>query len=485
MRAGPARLWRSSLRLRLTVTGTLLAAMTFAIAAPVAISLYHASLTNSTWNTVTGTAVQVADKLKSAQQLPDPIPMPVAPGVPRIQVLDSENRVVTGDPASAVRPAMFRLPPGQSSQRAVLAHPAFMTAGSAAVYAVRTVTPHGPETVVAALSLDPAGAQARQVAALTAGLAAVALAVVAAVSWLTAGWSLRPVERLRAQAAAIAASGDLAGRLAGLGADELARLGGTLNAMLESLELSVDRQRRFVADAAHELRTPLAGMTTALEVARSHPDTSETLADDLLDGHRRLGRLVNDLLLLAAVDGRAACRAEPVDLAGVLTDCSRRPVPDGVSLRLGHLDRVFVVGDETQLSRVISNLVDNALRYASSVVELSVRQDGRHAVVSVSDDGPGIPVPDRERIWERFARLDDDRSRASGGSGLGLAMVRELTAAHGGTVAVTGTQPAPGATFLVRLPAGGAETPRARSEFSLHSKRKVASASAPAGRPPG
>ena len=190
--------------------------MTFAIAAPVAISLYHASLTNSAWNTVTGTAGQVAAKLKSAQQLPDPIPMPVAPGVPRIQVLDSENRVVTGDPASAVRPAMFRLPPGQSSQRAVLAHPAFMTAGSAAVYAVRAVTPHGPETVVAALSLDPAGAQARQVAALTAGLAAVALTVVAAVSWLTAGWSLRPVERLRAQAAAIAASGDLTRRLAGL-----------------------------------------------------------------------------------------------------------------------------------------------------------------------------------------------------------------------------------------------------------------------------
>ena len=476
MTAGPARWWRSSLRLRLTVTGTLLAAVIFGIAAPVAIGLYHASLTNSAWNTVTETAGQVAAKLKSAQRLPDPIPMPVAPGVPRVQVLDRGNRVVTGDPASAARPAMYLLPPGRGSERAVVTHPAFMTAGRAAVYAVRTGTPHGPETVVVALSLDPAGAQARQVAALTAGLAAVALAVVAAVSWLTAGWSLRPVERLRAQAAAIAASGELSGRLASLGGDELARLGGTLNAMLESLEASVDRQRRFVADAAHELRTPLAGLTTALEVARGDPDPSETLADDLLAAHRRLGRLVNDLLLLAAVDGRAAHRAEPVDLAGVVTDCSRRPVPGGVSLRLGRLDRVTVVGDETQLSRVISNLVDNALRYAGSVVELSVRHDGRHAVVSVSDDGPGIPVPDRERIWERFARLDDDRSRASGGSGLGLAMVRELAAAHGGTASVTSTQPAPGATFLVCLPAGGMEAPRARSEFSLHSKRKVASA---------
>ena len=230
--------------------------------------------------------------------------------------------------------------------------------------------------------------------------------------------------------------------------------------MLDSLEASVHRQRRFVADAAHEMRTPVAGMTTTLEVARTHPQASQTLVDDLLDGHRRLGRLVNDLLILAAVDGRAPQRAEPVDLAGVVTDCSRRPVPDGISLHLGRLDRVFVLGDETQLSRVVSNLVDNALRYAASMVELSVRQDGQQAVITVSDDGPGIPEPERERIWERFARLDDDRSRASGGSGLGLAMVKELTDAHRGTVSVTGRQPGPGATFLVRLPVTAADRTR-------------------------
>ena len=455
-----ARIWRSSLRLRLTVTGTLLAAVIFAIAGPVAISLYRGSLTDSVWGSVTGAASQVAAKLESSRQVPDPIPMPVAAGVPRIQVLDARNHVVTGDPASAARPAIYRLPIGRSSQRAVLSHPAFLAGSGVAVYAVRASTPHGPETVVAAMSLDPAAAQARKVAEFTAALAAGALAVVAAVCWLTAGWALRPVERLRREAAAIAASGDLSGRLDGLGADELARLGGTLNKMLVSLETSVDRQRRFVADAAHEMRTPVAGMTTTLEVARAHPETSQALVDDLLAGHRRLGRLVNDLLILAAVDGRAPQRAAPVDLAGVVTDCSRRPVPDGIGLRLGQLDRVFVAGDETQLSRVVSNLVDNALRYAASMVELSVRQDGQQAVITVADDGPGIPAADRERIWERFARLDDDRSRASGGSGLGLAMVRELTAAHGGTVSVTGRQPGPGATFLVRLPVTAADRVR-------------------------
>ncbi len=455
-----ARIWRSSLRLRLTVTGTLLAAVIFAIAGPVAISLYHGSLTDSVWGSVTGGASQVAAKLESSQPVPDPIPMPVAAGVPRIQVLDARNHVVTGDPASAARPAIYRLPIDRSSQRAVLSHPAFLAASGVALYAVRAATPHGPETVVAAMSLDPAAAQARKVAEFTAALAVGALAVVAAVCWLTAGWALRPVERLRREAAAIAASGELSGRLAGLGADELARLGGTLNEMLVSLETSVDRQRRFVADAAHEMRTPVAGMTTALEVAQTHPETSQTLVDDLLAGHRRLGRLVNDLLILAAVDGRAPQRAEAVDLAGVVTDCSRRPVPDGTSLRLGQLDRVFVLGDETQLSRVVSNLVDNALRYAASMVELSVHQDGQQAVIMVSDDGPGIPAADHERIWERFARLDDDRSRASGGSGLGLAMVRELAMAHGGTVSVTSRQPGPGATFLVRLPVTAADRVR-------------------------
>jgi signal transduction histidine kinase len=449
---GPARLWHSSLRLRLTVTATLLAAVTLAVAGSVAITLYHNSLTNSVWRTVTGTVNEVASNFDSAKAPPDPIPMPVGPGVPRVQVLDSRNHVITGDPVSAARSAMYQLQSGRSSERSVVANPAFMTAGSAAVYALRTVTPQGEETFVAALSLDPAWAQTWQVARLAGGLTAVALAVVAAVSWLTAGRSLRPVERLRLQAATIAASGDLSGRLAGLGTDELARLGGTLNEMLKSLEESVDRQRRFVADAAHELRTPLAGMTTALEVAQTHPQTSQTLVNDLLAGHRQLGRLVNDLLILAAIDGRAARRPESVDLAGVITDCSRRPLPDGISLRLGHLDRVFVAGDETQLSRLVSNLVDNALKYAGSTVELSARQDGDHVVISVSDDGPGIPAADRERIWERFTRLDDDRSRRSGGSGLGLAMVRELTAAHGGTVSVTDTVPAPGATFLTRLP---------------------------------
>jgi signal transduction histidine kinase len=153
----------------------------------------------------------------------------------------------------------------------------------------------------------------------------------------------------------------------------------------------------------------------------------------------------------------------------VVTGCSRRPVPDGVSLRLGQLDRALVPGDETQLSRVVSDLVDNALKYARSMVEPSVRKGGQQAVISVSDDGPGTPVADRMRICERFTRLDDARSRASGGSGPGLAMVMAPAAAHGGSVSATSREPGPGATFLVRLPVepGGYSSPALSSARTL------------------
>ncbi len=226
--------------------------------------------------------------------------------------------------------------------------------------------------------------------------------------------------------------------------------------MLASVEASVERQRRFVADAAHELRTPLAGVIAVLELAQQHQDISrDTLITELLAGHRRLSRTLNDLLVLAALDGRAHEKLLPVDLAGVVTDCSRRSVPAGLGLHVGPLERAVVLGRELQLSRMVTNLVDNALRYARSAVRLSVTVSPGWARVCVTDDGPGIAEPDRARVWDRFVRLDDDRSRAGAGSGLGLAIVREVAAAHGGEVAVSGAEPGPGTAFVIRLPLAG------------------------------
>ncbi len=328
-----------------------------------------------------------------------------------------------------------------------------MGGSSATVYAVRVRTPGGPETVVAAIPLNGVAARVTEVIEATAGICAGALIVVGRVAWLTAGRVLRPVERLRTRAAAITASADPSGRLPRSGTDELGKLAGTLNAMLASLERSADRQRRFVADAAHELRTPLAGLTAALEIAQQHPDTArDTLTGELLAGHRRLSRTLNDLLVLAALDGRAHDTRRPVDLAGVVTDCTRRSVPEQMSLHAGTLQRAVVLGSESQLSRMVGNLVDNALRYARSKVNLSVTASPGWARISVTDDGPGIPEADSERVWDRFVRLDDDRSRASGGSGLGLAIVREIAVAHGGEASVGNASPGPGAEFVIRLP---------------------------------
>jgi signal transduction histidine kinase len=449
---GPVRLWRSSLRLRLAVAGIGLASVIFAISAAAMISLYRQSLAAAVQHTAAAAAASVATRA-SQGWLPDPIPMPDGPGVPRVQVLDSAGRVITGDPRSAGQPAMFRLPSGVRRRQAVLDRLRLLPGASADVYAVRVGTPAGPQTVVAALSLGPVTARVREVIQVMVGSCLAALAVVGIVAWLTAGRVLRPVERMRSQAVAITGGGDLSGRLPDAGADELSKLAGTLNGMLASLQQSVGRQRRFVADAAHELRTPLAGLTAALEVAQAHPGAADgRLVSELLGGHRRLSRMVNDLLVLAALDGQAPRGVTPVDLAGVVTDCSRRSVPAGLALRVTTLQRVTVLGNEPQLSRMIGNLVDNALRYAASAVEIALSARDGMARIAVADDGPGVPAADRERIWDRFVRLTDDRSRASGGSGLGLAIVAELAAAHGGSASVRDRPGGPGAEFVVLLP---------------------------------
>lgn len=449
---GMPRLWRSSLRLRLTVAGAALAAAIFAIGGAVTITLYSRSLTLSVQRDTAQTATAIASRVKD-QWLPDPIPMPTGPDVPRVQVLDSDGSVVTGDPASAAEPAMYRLPAGLSQQQLTVGRLPLLAGDSAAVYAVRVTSPAGPETVLAALSLRGVTATVNEAVDATAGICVAALIVVGIVAWLTAGRVLRPVERMRTRAAAITASADPSGRLPRSGTDELSKLAETLNGMLGSLERSVERQRRFVADAAHELRTPLGGLTATLEIAQQHPDTAPgTLIAELLAGHRRLSRTLNDLLVLAAVDGRAQDRMIPVDLAGVVTDCSRRRIPDGVCLRTGTVERAVVLGHESQLSRMVSNLVDNALRYTRSTVELSVTARDGWAVIRVTDDGAGIPEADRERMWDRFVRLDDDRSQATGGNGLGLAIVRELASAHGGTAMVHEAATGPGAEFVIRLP---------------------------------
>ncbi|EGX58954.1 two-component sensor kinase [Streptomyces zinciresistens K42] len=279
------------------------------------------------------------------------------------------------------------------------------------------------------------------------------LAVVAGATWLVTRRALSPVEGIRREMAAITASEDLARRVPVPAThDEVARLALTTNETLTALETSVERQRRFVADASHELRSPIASLRTQLEVGAAHPELLDL--DGAVHDTVRLQVLAADLLLLARLDAGerpgqarfdlgALAREEAGGRAGVSVDAPDAELP--------------VIGSKGQVGRVLTNLLDNAARHARSAVTVSVREErGEHeegdwAVVAVADDGDGVAEADRERIFERFVRLDEARSRDDGGAGLGLAIARDVAVRHGGTLTVD-RAPAGGALFELRLP---------------------------------
>ncbi|MGC5040667.1 sensor histidine kinase [Streptomyces sp. DT190] len=271
------------------------------------------------------------------------------------------------------------------------------------------------------------------------------LGVVAGVTWLVTRRALRPVEGIRREMAAITRSEDLARRVPEPDThDEIARLASTTNETLAALETSVERQRRFVADASHELRSPIASLRTQLEVAAAHPELLDL--DGAVEDTVRLQRLAADLLLLARLDAGERPVDTRVDLAGLAREEAEGR--SGVSVVA---EPVEVAGSKGQLGRVLANLLDNAQRHARSAVTVSVRREGDLAVVGVADDGDGVPEADRERIFERFVRLDAARSRDDGGAGLGLAIARDVAVRHGGTL-TAGQGPAGGALFELRLP---------------------------------
>jgi signal transduction histidine kinase len=235
----------------------------------------------------------------------------------------------------------------------------------------------------------------------------------------------------------------------------------TLNDMLSRLAEAQQRQRDLVSDTAHELRSPIASIRAQLEVALDHPDGldwTETARDVHADT-LRLARLTEDLLLLARLDGQPL-RRKPTDLAAVCESVAARYATARVPVRAetaapGLMEPCVVSGDQDALARLLVNLLDNAVRHAASQVRVSVLRDGGWAVLTVTDDGPGIPPEDAERVFGRFARLDDARARVEAGggeegAGLGLAIVRSTAEAHGGTVSLGDARP--GLRAVVRLP---------------------------------
>lgn len=280
--------------------------------------------------------------------------------------------------------------------------------------------------------------------------------VLACLVWWLVGRTLRPVEAVRREAAAIGGAGLDRRVPVPAGDDEIARLARTLNGMLGRIEESSRRQQQFVADASHELRSPLARMRAEIEVDLAHPATADPGATSrsVLDETVGMQALVDDLLVLARSDAglAAAAPAQTVDLDEVVADQVLRLRAEGrVAVDARGVGAAQVEGDAGRLGRALGNVVDNAVRHARSTVTITLAERDGDAVLAVSDDGPGIPADRRDEVFERFTRLDGARTSAAGGAGLGLAIARDIVTAHRGTIAVDPHHDG-GARLVITLP---------------------------------
>ena len=301
-------------------------------------------------------------------------------------------------------------------------------------------TPDGRRTVIVAGSLDEANDATGTLGGLLVIGLPLVLTVAALTTWRVVGRALAPVEAVRRTAEGVSAA-DLSGRVpVSDTGDEVARLGVTMNRMLDRLQQAQVRQRRFVSDASHELRSPIATLRQHAEVAAEHPERipGDALAETVRTEALRLQGLVDDLLLLARADEHTvAPHRQPLDLDDVVLDEVRHlQSTTELEINATGVSAGAVDGDPDALRRVVRNVLDNAVRHAARRVAVALTEQGGTVQLLVEDDGPGVPPEDRHRVFERFVRLDDARARDRGGSGLGLAIVAELVAAHGGTVTI-------------------------------------------------
>ncbi|MDJ0382068.1 ATP-binding protein [Streptomyces sp. G-G2] len=388
-------------------------------------------------------------------------------GTDFLQVVDTRGRVLAASPNLSGRPAVSGARPGApGTVRGTWNGGPVREEHRQRVVQVTAATAQGLVTVYAGTSLRQADAAGDLIVVALAVVMPLLVLTVALVTWRVTGWALRPVEAIRAEVAEISDL-DLHRRVpVPASQDEIARLAVTMNATLDRLEAAGIRQRQFIADASHELRSPITVLRTQLEVARAHPDPAlwGELVSGALEDTVRLQDLAADLLLLARLDTTEPAPTAVVDLPDVAREAARPRrgdrIPVGVEITVEIAGGGTVRGSTLWLSRLVTNLLDNARRHAAHEVRLALSVDAVRGTVelTVSDDGPGIAVADRERVFERFTRLDDARSRDQGGSGLGLAIARDIAHRLGGSLTVQDPPPGSaaarlgGAHLVARLP---------------------------------
>lgn len=398
-------------------------------------------------------AVQIAQS-GAGGAWPRPLPASTLDPNAQAQVVAAEGSVLAATRSLEGLPAVYAVAPGSDTPVRQKAADGPVPS-EVRVDMLRTTVAGQPVTIIAETSTGVLNQLSETSARLLLFGVPGILALAAGTVWLVVGWALRPVEKIRHAVTEITAA-DLSRRVPEPGtADEIGNLAETMNDMLARLDQSAARQRRFVADASHELRSPLAAIRTTLEVGLAHPDRAPwpDIARRAVHQSQRLEDLVQQLLLLAKADDRQlAAQRRPVELAALLEEVRATTVPGRTEIVIdAAAPHAATLGNPGHLSRLFRNIVDNALRYARHQVLIEITADAETVRVSVSDDGPGIPAGERERVFDRFVRLDASRERASGSTGLGLAIAREIATAHNGRITITGALSG-GARVLTTLP---------------------------------
>jgi signal transduction histidine kinase len=435
----PRQWWvRQSLRARLTLLATALFSSAVITGAVLLLVLQRSALTRVLDQSANKTASDIA-KLFSSGKEPTTLP-PTSGGITAVQVVDANDVVIAASPGadrhtSIVTPQ--QLEAVRDGDRPTITSPTSN--------ARLRVVGHKVDTRTVLVSTDVSRIDdslriLRRAALIGSPLAVLLMAFA---SYGVVALTLRPVAALRHGAADITAAGLAKQRLPVPGAqDEIHRLAVTLNAMLDRIDSATSRQRTFVGDAAHELRSPLASLRVQLEVAQRVGPSADWagLIEDVLVDVERLDRLVDDLLTLARLDESAALtRREPVALDELVEEVVRGYGSARVPV-IAATQPTGTSGDPEALRRAAINLIDNAVRYAAHEVHVTVAPGKRTgkpvALLTVVDDGPGIPEDERQRVFDRFYRVQESRSRKSGGTGLGLPIVRDIVRNHGGRVRV-------------------------------------------------
>lgn len=435
-------------------------AVAMVLGSVVLVQRQHAALTNVVETGARLRSLDLATSLTDGS-LPSDVAVPTEDEA-FAQIVDPGGRVVRASPNVDGDPPVIAPGSMHDSTKAITMTRPPVGDDPFRVVARRTEVDGATYTVIVGASLEPVADAVDELVQSLVVVSSVLVVLVGAISWFVVGRALRPVEEIRAEVERISGT-ELSRRVPQTGVgDEIDRLATTMNSMLDRIELATERQRRFVADASHEMRSPLTAIRAQLEVDLAHPDGAswQDTEAEVLGEALRLQRLVDDLLLLARADAPTVQRDwEVLDLDDiVMSEVRKLRIRARRHVDARAVSAVQVNGDRDALVRAIGNLMSNAERHANDTVTVSLTSDADGARFTVADDGPGVTPNQRDKIFDRFARGDDSRARDNGGAGLGLAISREIAVAHGGSLVLApadGLTGQTGAEFVLRVPEAG------------------------------